>query len=488
MSVPQAKNQSLRLIVTLAVTCVLAGGILAAVYGWMNPLIEAQRLAAALSQGFGPIFPDGENYKELELAALPQGVEGPVYEIADGSGNVLGIGFVGASQGFGGPVRMAIGVDPKTQTLVGVRVLEHTETPGLGSPIEELSFLQQLEGKSLSDPFRIGNDVQGLTGATVSSRAVFDGASTMARAVLAEIGLEVAGADMPAGLDEIFPNAAAVTELAVTALPDGVEGPVYEVTDGSGKVLGIGFIGSSAGFGGPVRMAIGVDPNTQTLVGVRVLEHSETPGLGSPIEELSFLEQLEDKALSDPFQIGVDVQGLTAATVSSKAVFDGASKMGRAVLAELGYEVKVAEAAEPAAAPAPAGPEYADAIFEIVGGDASLTAADLWEVRQGDDLIGVATVVTVQGYGGPMDVLAVVDPKAQSLVGVRVLKEKETPGLGSRVKEPGFLGQFVGKTLTDSFKVGDDVDGITMATISAQAVSDAAKQAIELIAQLYAGS
>lgn len=340
MSVPQAKTQTMRLVITLVVTCVVSGGLLAAAYGWMGPMIEARKLEAVRSVGLDGIFPDAQNFNELEIANVPNGVEEPILEVSDGAGNVLGIWFTGSSMGFGGPVRMAIGVNADDASLVGVRVLEHSETPGLGSPIEELDFLEQLEGKPLSDAFAIGRDVSGLTGATVSARAVFDGASGMARSVLAELGFDI--------------------EVA-------------------------------------------------------------------------------------------------------------------------------APAPEPVAA-APAGPAYAETIHNMVGEDVTLEAADLWEVRSDDELIGVATVVTIRGYAGPIEVLAIVDPATESLVGVHVLKEGETPGLGSEIKRPHFLDQFVGKTIADAFTVGQDVDGLTMATISAQAVSDAAKQAIQLVTQLYSGS
>lgn len=340
MSVPQAKNQTMQLVVTLVITCVLAGGMLAAVYGWMGPKIEARRMEAVRSVGLEGIFPDATTFKELELAELPAGVEEPILEVSNSAGKVLGIWFAGSGKGFGGPVRMAMGVNATDGSLIGVRVLEHQETPGLGSPIEEMKFLDQLSGKSLSDAFKIGADVSGLTGATVSSRAVFDGASRMARDVLAGLGVEIQVAAAPA-------------------------------------------------------------------------------------------------------------------------------------------------AAEPVA---PAGPAYADKIQAIVGDDVSFEAADLWEVRQDSSLVGVATVVTVNGFGGPIDVLAVVDPKTATVVGVKVLREGETPGLGSEIAQPYFLNQFVGKSGGDSFKVGQDVDGLTMATISAQAVADAAKQAIQIITQLYSGS
>lgn len=342
MSVPQAKTSSMRLVVTLVITCLVSGGVLAAVYGWMNPMIEARRLERVMSVGLQGIFPDADSFKELSLDELPAGVEEPVYE---------------------------------------------------------------------------------------------------------------------------------------------VYGP-------SGKTLGIYFTGSSNGYGGPIRMAVGVDPETASLVAVRVLEQSETPGLGDKILQDDFLSQLADKPLSDPFRIGDDVQGITAATVSSRAVFNGASGMARDLLAVLGVEVQVATAPEPAPAveseAGAAEPEFAGAIRDLLGDDVALEPADLWEIRSGDDLVAVAAVASKQGYAAPIEVLAIVDPANRTLLGLEVLKVTDTPGLGTRVQEAGWLAQFEGKSIDDDFKVGQDVDGITMATISAQATADAAKQAAQTVLQLYA--
>ncbi len=58
----------------------------------------------------------------------------------------------------------------KEAKVTWVRVLAHEEERGKG--IEELSFLKQFNGKNVADSFQLGKDVDGISGATWSSKAV----------------------------------------------------------------------------------------------------------------------------------------------------------------------------------------------------------------------------------------------------------------------------------------------------------------------------
>ena len=62
--------------------------------------------------------------------------------------------------------------DP-TLKVISVTVLKHREQSGKG--IVGASFLDQFRGKSATAPWRVGKDVDGVSGATVSSRAVASG-------------------------------------------------------------------------------------------------------------------------------------------------------------------------------------------------------------------------------------------------------------------------------------------------------------------------
>jgi electron transport complex protein RnfG len=66
---------------------------------------------------------------------------------------------------------MTLGVcfDPKG-LVKGVRVLSSEEERG--KPVAEKGFLKQFDGKKVSDAFQVGRDVDGVSGATYSSRSV----------------------------------------------------------------------------------------------------------------------------------------------------------------------------------------------------------------------------------------------------------------------------------------------------------------------------
>jgi len=64
--------------------------------------------------------------------------------------------------------------DENTDQILNVKILNHAETPGLGSRIEEEGFRSQFAGKTVQDPIAINQDIDIISGATISSRAVAD--------------------------------------------------------------------------------------------------------------------------------------------------------------------------------------------------------------------------------------------------------------------------------------------------------------------------
>ena len=85
-----------------------------------------------------------------------------------------------APQGYGGPIRLLVAIAPDGR-LIGVRTLEHRETPGLGDAIESAKsgWIEAFAGRSLTDPppsrwavRRDGGEFDQFAGATVTPRAV----------------------------------------------------------------------------------------------------------------------------------------------------------------------------------------------------------------------------------------------------------------------------------------------------------------------------
>lgn len=96
-----------------------------------------------------------------------------------------------------------------------------------------------------------------------------------------------------------------------------------------------------------------------------------------------------------------------------------------------------------------------------------------------------------KGYGGRIDVL--VGFSLDGTVGsYKVIKHSETPGLGSKVNDPSFKKNVIGKKPhTESFKVrqdGGEIDAITGATITSRALIDAIQKAYRGYLKFNAGN
>jgi electron transport complex protein RnfG len=87
---------------------------------------------------------------------------------------------VTAPDGYSGNIRLLVGVN-SDQSLAGVRVLAHKETPGLGDKIEieKADWIKQFTGKSLINPSesqwavkKDGGEFDQFSGATITPRAV----------------------------------------------------------------------------------------------------------------------------------------------------------------------------------------------------------------------------------------------------------------------------------------------------------------------------
>ncbi|MCK4859956.1 MAG: RnfABCDGE type electron transport complex subunit G, partial [Candidatus Omnitrophica bacterium] len=92
-------------------------------------------------------------------------------------------------------------------------------------------------------------------------------------------------------------------------------------------------------------------------------------------------------------------------------------------------------------------------------------------------LLGYALVVLADGYSSNIKLIAVIDSK-KIIKGIKVLEQQETPGLGTKITEPWFEDQFKNKE-TGRLVLGKDIEAISGATISSNAVVEAVKKEIE---------
>lgn len=123
-----------------------------------------------------------------------------------------------------------------------------------------------------------------------------------------------------------FDNAPTEEVLTLDEFP-GVE--LYPATR-NGEPVGIAVrTWSGAGYGGEIRLMIGFGPDG-AITGTSVLSHTETPGLGAKMSEESFQAQFVGmNPGTAPLAVVKDggaVDAITAATISSRAFCDAATR------------------------------------------------------------------------------------------------------------------------------------------------------------------
>ena len=176
-----------KLLGTLGFAGALAGLLLVSVFQLTQPRIEAYKAkmlkAAVLEVLAGPqsyetlYVVDGALTKELPAGADARQLE-KVYLGVGADGTPDGFAIPAAKPGFQDVVSLIFGYDPSTGKLRGMKVLTNKETPGLGDSIEKnQSFVDQFDGRvvplvGVKDPSGADNEIDMITGATISSRTV----------------------------------------------------------------------------------------------------------------------------------------------------------------------------------------------------------------------------------------------------------------------------------------------------------------------------
>jgi len=184
---------SYRTLVGVAVGC---GLVIAGFFESTRAPIAANR-AAMLQTAIDTVLPGSIEIAPLVMnrAAVLEETEDALvadaYLARDSNGEVVGFAIPATGVGYQDRIRLLWGFDPRRQQLTGYVVLENRETPGLGARIAtDPAFLAQfrevqlLEGEgSIGKPpltvvptgtARTPGEIDALTGATVSTRAVVD--------------------------------------------------------------------------------------------------------------------------------------------------------------------------------------------------------------------------------------------------------------------------------------------------------------------------
>ncbi|MBQ7335580.1 MAG: FMN-binding protein [Clostridia bacterium] len=159
----------------LLLICAIIAGVVSFVYALTLEQYEANILETK-RQAIGAIF-EKDSLDDPKQAAEIDGVV--IYEVYE-NGALIGYCAEVASAGFGGDIEMMIGYQ-SDGSILGVEFISHSETPGLGSKAGQPAYLEQYVGQS--GVLTLGTDVDAVSGATVSSRAVLAGVNAATAAL-----------------------------------------------------------------------------------------------------------------------------------------------------------------------------------------------------------------------------------------------------------------------------------------------------------------
>ena len=186
----ESRVSTLRLVATLAIAGALAGLLIVIVNLHTKPIIDVYR-AEQLRLAVYEVLPGVTNYRTVYrvddalVSEVPAGSKASDYRQAyigyDDNGELVGVAVSRGESGFADVVLVIFGFEPDTGILLGKKVLESKETPGLGDKIfKDLDFVQQffdrpqtpLKAIKAGTGKGLPGEIDAITGATISSKVV----------------------------------------------------------------------------------------------------------------------------------------------------------------------------------------------------------------------------------------------------------------------------------------------------------------------------
>jgi len=141
---------------------------------WNRALVTLTCLSI-LAAFFWGIMRESENVNPHLRTAFPEAEQfenqSPGNFIALQDGHKIGYVTLSEAHGYGGPLRIAVGVDLKG-VIVNLSMIKQRETPSWYQRILDDGFINIFKGKKVTDLFQIGDDVDAVSGATSTSRGI----------------------------------------------------------------------------------------------------------------------------------------------------------------------------------------------------------------------------------------------------------------------------------------------------------------------------
>jgi len=179
----EKKYSIFQIAMNLTVTCLVSGAVIAGTYFITAPV--ALKTAAKIKT---------DSMKSLVVGAQKfNPIKGKAeWFTAEKDGKIVAYVVPAESKGYGGAIKMLVSVTPQGK-IINFDILDSKETPGLGDNASKDPFKNQFKGKEVKqlevtkDPTKV-DQIQAMTGATISSKAVTKGIKEAVQKVTQFVG------------------------------------------------------------------------------------------------------------------------------------------------------------------------------------------------------------------------------------------------------------------------------------------------------------
>lgn len=338
------------MVLTLLIITLVSATALSVVYDMTKGPIEESKKAKTVAALSGVLPEFDNNPAEGVRTVTIDGLEAKVYTAKKGGEEVGYAVETITKQGFSGEIKLMAGFLPDGE-IKNIEVLEHSETPGLGSKMADdgnpllVSFTGKNPAELKMSVKKDGGDIDVITASTISSRAYTDAVDRAYRAFQSVVfGMEVAEEEPVDPFVVVLPEYTNnLLKTAKKVNTGGVECTVYTAKR-KRKIVGYAVATSADGYHGKIMLTAGYTPEG-TIYDICLTDHKESGKFRAGMEDADnpFLRSLRgidplktDMRLSSE---GGRIDVISGATVSCLACA-GAVKRTAEALSKITVEGK----------------------------------------------------------------------------------------------------------------------------------------------------
>lgn len=185
-------KETIKLGLTLLLITAISGAVLAGANSFTGPIIEEMRKESSFG-ALMEIFPEADDFEEIEEDKLEEikasnAMITEVTQALEGD-TIVGYSLKVVTGGYSGDITTIVGIY-EDGNMAGIKVVENSETPNIGTVIEEERFSDSFKEKTTEEELvpvdnpSAENEVQAISGSTVSISAVLEGVNGAREAFL----------------------------------------------------------------------------------------------------------------------------------------------------------------------------------------------------------------------------------------------------------------------------------------------------------------